>query len=146
MNTHILKGHVTTAEIEWRPLVEGGVDTRGISVKVLRIDPTTGRAPSFLLRFEPGGNYPYHIHPAGEELFVLSGNGGIVDSINHTIGSRWSDCPARCHAASKHQRSATRRAIAWAPGDVTLAPSPHAASAHRVGVGDPVNRNRSPFP
>jgi len=74
MNTHILKGHVTTAEIEWRPLVEGGVDTRGISVKVLRIDPTTGRAPSFLLRFEPGGNYPYHIHPAGEELFVLSGN------------------------------------------------------------------------
>jgi quercetin dioxygenase-like cupin family protein len=27
-----------------------------------------------LLRFEPGGNYPYHIHSAGEELFVLSGN------------------------------------------------------------------------
>jgi hypothetical protein len=46
----------------------------------------------------------------------------------------------------KHQRSATRRAIAWAPGDVTLAPSPLAASAHRVGVGDPMNRNLSPFP
>jgi quercetin dioxygenase-like cupin family protein len=73
MNTHILNGHVKTAEIEWKPLVEGGVDTRGISVKALRIDPATGRAPSFLLRFEPGASYPYHNHPAGEELFVLSG-------------------------------------------------------------------------
>jgi quercetin dioxygenase-like cupin family protein len=43
-------------------------------VKILRIDPVTGRAPSFLLRFEPGASYPYHNHPAGEELFVLSGS------------------------------------------------------------------------
>jgi quercetin dioxygenase-like cupin family protein len=71
---HILDGHVKTAEIEWKPLVEEGVDTSGISVKVLRIDPVTGRAPSFLLRFEPGASYPYHNHPAGEELFVLSGS------------------------------------------------------------------------
>jgi hypothetical protein len=41
---HILDGHVKTAEIEWTPLVEEGVDTSGISVKVLRIDPVTGRA------------------------------------------------------------------------------------------------------
>jgi quercetin dioxygenase-like cupin family protein len=72
--THILDGHVKTAHIEWKPLVEGGVDTSGISVKVLRTDPVTGRAPSFLLRFEPGAMYPYHNHPAGEELFVLSGS------------------------------------------------------------------------
>lgn len=74
MNTDILNGHVKTAEIEWKPLVESRVDTRGISVKVLRMDLTTGRAPNFLLRFEPGANYPYHNHPAGEELFVLSGS------------------------------------------------------------------------
>jgi quercetin dioxygenase-like cupin family protein len=74
MNTPILDGHVKTAEIEWTPLVESGVDTRGISVKVLRTDPMTGRAPSIVLRFEPGASYPYHNHPAGEELFVLSGN------------------------------------------------------------------------
>jgi hypothetical protein len=39
--THILDGHVKTAHIEWKPLVEGGVDTSGISVKVLRTDPVT---------------------------------------------------------------------------------------------------------
>ena len=74
MNTHTVIGHVKTPEIEWKPLVESGVDTRGISVKALRIDPVTGRAPTFLLRFEPGASYPYHNHPAGEELFVLSGS------------------------------------------------------------------------
>jgi quercetin dioxygenase-like cupin family protein len=74
MTTHILNGHVKTAEIEWKPLVERGVDTKGISVKPLRVDPVSGRAPTFLLRFEPGAAYPYHSHPAGEELFVLSGS------------------------------------------------------------------------
>jgi quercetin dioxygenase-like cupin family protein len=74
MNRQILDGLVRTANIEWTPLVESGVDTRGISVKGLRTDQATGRAPSFLLRFEPGAKYPYHNHPAGEELFVLEGS------------------------------------------------------------------------
>ena len=74
MQTQILSGLVRTANIEWTPLVESGVDTRGIAVKSLRTDQATGRAPSFLLRFEPGAKYPYHDHPAGEELFVLSGS------------------------------------------------------------------------
>jgi quercetin dioxygenase-like cupin family protein len=60
--------------MEWKPLVESGVDTRGILVKPLRTDPVTGRAPAFVLRFEPGARYPYHNHPAREELFVLSGS------------------------------------------------------------------------
>jgi hypothetical protein len=47
MNTHILNGHVKTAEMEWKPLVESGVDTKGISVKPLRVDPVSGRAPTF---------------------------------------------------------------------------------------------------
>ena len=74
MNTHSLEGHVKTAEIEWKPLVESGVDRKGISVKPLRVDPATRRAPTFLFRFEPDAAYPYHSHPAGEELFVLSGS------------------------------------------------------------------------
>src|SRR5262245_56575140 len=74
MHTYTLTGHVKTAEMEWKPLVESGVDTTGISVKTLRVDTATGRAPVFLLRFEPGASYPYHNHPAGEELFVLSGS------------------------------------------------------------------------
>jgi quercetin dioxygenase-like cupin family protein len=74
MSTQILDGLVKTADMQWKPLVERGVDTSGISVKALRTDPVTGRAPSFLLRFEPGAKYPYHNHPAGEELFVVSGS------------------------------------------------------------------------
>lgn len=74
MNTQTLDGLVKTASMQWKPLVESGVDTEGIPVKPLRTEPATGRAPSFVLRFEPGAKYPYHNHPAGEELFVLSGS------------------------------------------------------------------------
>jgi quercetin dioxygenase-like cupin family protein len=74
MNTQSLDGLVKTASMQWKPLVESGVDTEGISVKPLRTEPATGRAQSFVLRFEPGAKYPYHSHPAGEELFVLSGS------------------------------------------------------------------------
>jgi quercetin dioxygenase-like cupin family protein len=74
MNTQTLDGLVKTASLQWKPLVESGVDTTGISVKPLRTEPATGRAVTFVLRFEPGAKYPYHDHPAGEELFVLSGS------------------------------------------------------------------------
>ncbi|MEO8663422.1 MAG: cupin domain-containing protein [Bryobacteraceae bacterium] len=63
---------VHTAQISWQPLNEPGVT--GISVKVLRFDETTGRPPTFLLKFEPGATYPPHDHPAGEECFVLEGD------------------------------------------------------------------------
>jgi hypothetical protein len=58
MNEQILDGLIRTANLKWTPLVESGVDTRGISVKCLRRDQVTGRAPSFLLRFEPGAKVP----------------------------------------------------------------------------------------
>ncbi len=64
---------VKTEKAEWTPLLEQGVDTTGISIKVLRRDET-GRPPSFLLKFEKGAKYPYHNHPDGEELFVLEGS------------------------------------------------------------------------
>jgi quercetin dioxygenase-like cupin family protein len=74
MSEQILVGLARTSNLEWTPLVESGVDTSGISVKALRRDQATGRALSFVLRFEPGAKYPYHSHPAGEELFVLAGS------------------------------------------------------------------------
>ena len=57
----------------WTPLIEEGVDTTGISVKILRFDEATHRPPTFLLKFEAGASYPNHRHPAGEEVLVLEG-------------------------------------------------------------------------
>ncbi|HMS67875.1 MAG TPA: cupin domain-containing protein [Saprospiraceae bacterium] len=64
---------VQTETAEWKPLLEQGVDTSGISIKVLRRDEN-GRPPSFLAKFEKGAKYPYHNHPEGEELMVLEGS------------------------------------------------------------------------
>ncbi|MEH0152542.1 cupin domain-containing protein [Limibacter armeniacum] len=63
---------VNTNSVAWKPLKEEGVYTKGIYVKPLRYDES-GRPPSFLLKLEKGASYPYHNHPAGEELFVLEG-------------------------------------------------------------------------
>ncbi len=76
MNTNIRDYIAKTSEMEWRPLMEQGVNTAGIFVKPLRYD-ATGRPPSILLKFEAGAHYPYHNHPAGEELFVLEGSVNI---------------------------------------------------------------------
>ena len=74
MNTDMKDYIVNTNNIAWKPLNEEGVDTNGISVKVLRYDESTNRAPSFMLKFEPGAKYPFHNHPAGEGVFVLEGS------------------------------------------------------------------------
>jgi quercetin dioxygenase-like cupin family protein len=97
MNTQTLDGLVKTANVEWKPLVESGVDTRGISVKPLRTEPAIGRAPSFLLRFEPGAKYPYHRHPAGEELFVLSGS-CVIDGATLEAGDYLYTPPGSKHS------------------------------------------------
>lgn len=65
---------VSTNKTDWKPLDEEGIDTMGISVKVLRYDEQAKRAPSFMLKFEAGSKYPYHNHPGGEEVFVLEGS------------------------------------------------------------------------
>jgi quercetin dioxygenase-like cupin family protein len=59
---------------EWVPLVEANVNTKGIFCKTLHFDNLTNRATTFLLKFEPGARYPYHNHPAGEEIYVLEGS------------------------------------------------------------------------
>ena len=74
MKSEIQKQVVNSSRLGWKPLVEEGREYPGVFVKSLRTDPTTGRSPSILLKFEAGASYPYHNHPAGEELFVLEGN------------------------------------------------------------------------
>jgi quercetin dioxygenase-like cupin family protein len=64
---------VRSNRADWVLLVEDGVKTDGIFVKILRFDEATQRAPTFLLKFEAGAFYPNHVHPAGEEVFVLEG-------------------------------------------------------------------------
>lgn len=71
--TETLLQHTQSTKLEWKPLVEMGVNTSGIFVKVLRFDESTKRAPAIMLKFEPGAKYPAHNHPAGEEVFVLEG-------------------------------------------------------------------------
>jgi anti-sigma factor ChrR (cupin superfamily) len=80
MSTKIEDYIVKTHSIEWKPLKEEGLDTSGIYVKTLRVD-NNGRPPSFLLKFDKGASYPYHNHPAGEELFVLEGT-CIIEGAN----------------------------------------------------------------
>jgi|SRR5690606_10209590 len=63
-----------SAQKSWEPLVENGVHYEGISVKSLQFDKATNRSKAILLKFENGASYPYHIHPAGEEILVLEGS------------------------------------------------------------------------
>ena len=74
MSTDMKDYIVNTNNIAWKPLNEEGIDTKSISVKVLRYDEITKRAPSFLLKLEAGAKYPFHNHPGGEEVFVLEGS------------------------------------------------------------------------
>ena len=63
---------VRSNDVPWQPLDEPGIV--GVAVKVLRFDEAAGRAPTILLRFDPGARYPAHSHPGGEEIFVLEGD------------------------------------------------------------------------
>ena len=74
MDTNIKNYIVNTPITDWKPLLENAVDTTGIYIKVLRFDEEQQRPPSFILKFEAGAKYPYHNHPAGEELYVLEGS------------------------------------------------------------------------
>ncbi len=58
-----------SAAKEWRPVP----DAPGNAVKVLRYDPATGGS-AVLLRMDPGAHYAAHVHPGGEEVFVLEGS------------------------------------------------------------------------
>ena len=81
MNTNIKNYIARTGNMEWKPLTEEGIDTSGIFVKILRFDEQQQRPPSILLKFEPGAKYPYHNHPAGEEIFVTKGSCMVNDTL-----------------------------------------------------------------
>lgn len=73
MNTDIHHYIVRNNQKEWQPLIEKGIHYHGISVISLRYDEAAQRSTTILLKFEPGASYPYHNHPAGEEIFVING-------------------------------------------------------------------------
>jgi len=74
MSTEIQDFIVKSAQKAWVPLMKKGVEYKGIFVKPLRFDEETQRSPTILLKFEAGAQYPYHNHPAGEEIYVLEGS------------------------------------------------------------------------
>lgn len=85
MNTdinHYIKRKQATA---WQPLIEQGIDYPGISVISLKYDEIKQRSTTILLKFEPGATYPYHNHPGGEEIFVLSGE-AILENVTLSEG------------------------------------------------------------
>lgn len=73
MNTDINHYIVRKNQKKWQPLVEKGVQYPGIWVKSLLFNEKQGRSTTIQLKFDPGASYPYHNHPAGEEIFVLQG-------------------------------------------------------------------------
>ena len=61
MNSEITNYITRSHQLDWTPLKEEGIDTKGIFVKVLQYDESSKRAPVILLKFEAGARYPYHI-------------------------------------------------------------------------------------
>lgn len=74
ISTNINDYIVRNNKKEWQPLIEKGIHYEGISVISLRYDEAKERSTTILLKFEPGARYPYHNHPGGEEIYVLSGD------------------------------------------------------------------------
>lgn len=85
LSTNINDYIVRNNQKEWQPLIEKGVHYEGISVISLHYDEEKGRSTTILLKFEPGASYPYHNHPAGEEIFVLEGE-AIIESNTFSKG------------------------------------------------------------
>ena len=81
MTTDIKNYIVESSLKSWKPLIEKDIHYEGIFVKSLRYDDVNKRSSTILLKFEAGASYPYHNHPAGEELFVLEGNCSIEGAL-----------------------------------------------------------------
>lgn len=79
MSTDIQDYIVKTNSEKWSPLEEEGIDCIGINWMPLRWEGN--RPVTFLLKFDPGAKYPYHNHPAGEEILVLEGSCELENTI-----------------------------------------------------------------
>ena len=60
----------TETEGRWRPVREG------VTLAPLKMEAGAG---TFLMRYAPGSRSPTHIHPDGEEIYVVSGKGRLDD-------------------------------------------------------------------
>lgn len=85
ISTNINDYIVRNNKKEWQPLIEKGIHYKGISVIPLHYDEVKERSTTILLKFEPGATYPYHNHPGGEEIFVLSGE-AILENVTLSEG------------------------------------------------------------
>jgi quercetin dioxygenase-like cupin family protein len=65
---------------QWQPLIERGIHYEGISIISLKYDEVKERSTTILLKFEPKAIYPYHNHPGGEEIFVITGD-AILENV-----------------------------------------------------------------
>lgn len=73
-----IKEYITKSNHKtWEPLIENGIHYEGVFVKSLYFDKATNRSKAILLKFDKGASYPYHTHPAGEEILVLEGSCSI---------------------------------------------------------------------
>jgi len=81
INNYIVRSN----QKDWQPLVEKGISYKGISVISLHYDEEKKRSTTILLKFEPGATYPYHNHPAGEEIYMLSGE-AILENVTLSQG------------------------------------------------------------
>jgi quercetin dioxygenase-like cupin family protein len=48
----------------------------GVTITPLRMDAGAG---TFLMHYAPGSRSPAHVHPDGEEIYVISGKGRLDD-------------------------------------------------------------------
>lgn len=82
----------------WQPLIENGIHYEGISVISLHYNEEKRRSTTILLKFEPGATYPYHNHPAGEEVFMLEGE-AIFEQVTLLQGDYLYTPPGFKHSA-----------------------------------------------
>ncbi len=83
---------VRTGAKQWRPMSDAGNH-----VKILRIDDATGQQV-VLIRMEPGARYPVHVHPGGEDVFVLEGSVHLGAETLHAGDYLYTE-PGGVHAA-----------------------------------------------
>lgn len=79
-STNIEDHIVRNQQKDWNPLIEKGIHYQGVSIISLHYDAQKNRSTTILLKFEPGASYPYHNHPAGEEIYVLNGEAVLEDT------------------------------------------------------------------
>ncbi|CAN5373078.1 hypothetical protein BH11BAC5_BH11BAC5_14840 [soil metagenome] len=98
-STNINDYIVRNQQKAWQPLIEKGIHHAGISVISLHFDEEKQRSTTILLKFEPGATYPYHNHPAGEEVFILEGE-AIFEQVTLQQGDYLYTPPGFKHAAT----------------------------------------------